>query len=136
MSAVNLSMKQQMKSARPAGAEGAVHGAQHDKAFSSKEEKEDARASEGSSSSNGGMVNSRAIIRILHEDGVCLPCHFFWSRRGCLEGDDCTMCHAHHEDMSRSAIRRAYKHACQTKKTLLPVLQPGTCLCISRPMHL
>jgi len=55
----------------------------------------------------------------LHAHGLCIPCQFMRSRRGCLDGADCLRCHHPHEEMTHSAIRRAHRrHSAQQAKKL------------------
>mmetsp|Transcript_57598 Transcript_57598/g.122478 ORF Transcript_57598/g.122478 Transcript_57598/m.122478 type:complete len:203 (-) Transcript_57598:372-980(-) len=42
----------------------------------------------------------------LHSSGKCTPCKFFRSRRGCMNGQDCELCHFPHQEMTTSAIRK------------------------------
>mmetsp|Transcript_2990 Transcript_2990/g.9000 ORF Transcript_2990/g.9000 Transcript_2990/m.9000 type:complete len:201 (-) Transcript_2990:290-892(-) len=41
-----------------------------------------------------------------HSVGRCTPCKFFRSRRGCLNGAQCKLCHYPHPEMTTSAIRK------------------------------
>ncbi|CAK0896652.1 unnamed protein product, partial [Prorocentrum cordatum] len=43
----------------------------------------------------------------LHRRGECTPCKFIRSLRGCRDGSMCMLCHEPHEELSRSAVRKA-----------------------------
>lgn len=44
-----------------------------------------------------------------HCHGTCTPCKFFRGHRGCLDGENCELCHFPHEELTYSAIRRNLK---------------------------
>merc|ERR1719323_568936 len=46
----------------------------------------------------------------LHHSNACTPCKFYRSKRGCLDGAKCKLCHFPHEDLTFSQIRRKAKH--------------------------
>ncbi|CAK0832507.1 unnamed protein product [Prorocentrum cordatum] len=54
----------------------------------------------------------------LHALGECTPCKFTRSRRGCKDGVLCRLCHASHDEMSRSGIRRRARRNGLQKRAL------------------
>lgn len=55
----------------------------------------------------------------LHTNEECVPCKFFTTKRGCLDGVLCRDCHYPHEDMSRSAKRRHVRRLRMEKRAAL-----------------
>jgi hypothetical protein len=51
----------------------------------------------------------------LHEIGLCTPCKFHRSRRGCKDGSQCTLCHHPHWELTYSGIRRVMKEHSQAR---------------------
>jgi len=44
-----------------------------------------------------------------HCAGRCTPCRFYRSRRGCMDGTDCGLCHFPHMELTTSMIRKVMK---------------------------
>mmetsp|Transcript_68717 Transcript_68717/g.192687 ORF Transcript_68717/g.192687 Transcript_68717/m.192687 type:complete len:252 (-) Transcript_68717:86-841(-) len=72
----------------------------------------------------GACVRSRGSV--CHMQGLCLPCQFMRSKKGCLDGADCVHCHYPHEEMTTSAIRRAHRRASERRAEKLEPSTPDT----------
>merc|ERR1712048_809855 len=49
-------------------------------------------------------------MRAKHEAGVCTPCRYYKTKKGCANGNECTYCHLHSGEEPRArpcAARRA-----------------------------
>jgi len=63
-----------------------------------------------------GAISRGAIY---HRSGMCTPCPFFHSRRGCKDGVGCRNCHGYHENMTVSAARKIARRAAIERTELM-----------------
>jgi len=54
-----------------------------------------------------------------HDKGNCRPCHYFHSRTGCANGDQCSFCHLKHPKRSRVRIPKQYRQQCRALAQLV-----------------
>ncbi|CAL1171855.1 unnamed protein product [Cladocopium goreaui] len=54
-----------------------------------------------------------------HDKGNCRPCHYFHSRTGCANGDQCNFCHLKHPKRSRVRIPKQYRQQCRALAQLV-----------------
>ncbi|CAJ1333820.1 unnamed protein product [Effrenium voratum] len=54
-----------------------------------------------------------------HAKGTCRPCHYFHSRTGCANGDQCMFCHLKHPKRSRVRIPKQYRQQCRALAQLV-----------------
>ncbi|CAK9061415.1 unnamed protein product [Durusdinium trenchii] len=54
-----------------------------------------------------------------HDRGACRPCHYFHSRTGCANGDQCLFCHLKHAKRSRMRIPKHYRQQCRALAQLV-----------------
>jgi len=64
---------------------------------------------------DGGLLSLGAAM---HSTGECTPCKFVRSRRGCKDGVLCKLCHASHDELTRSGIRRVARRKGLQKRAL------------------
>mmetsp|Transcript_32678 Transcript_32678/g.74115 ORF Transcript_32678/g.74115 Transcript_32678/m.74115 type:complete len:202 (+) Transcript_32678:82-687(+) len=73
-------------------------------------------AHDGSAEEDDGELPSKGSER--HESGKCVPCHYFNTKAGCMNGKSCTFCHLHSKE-ARLRPCKAKRAKAKTKAGIL-----------------
>eukprot|EP00429_Kryptoperidinium_foliaceum_P097090 CAMPEP_0176246248 /NCGR_PEP_ID=MMETSP0121_2-20121125/32351_1 /TAXON_ID=160619 /ORGANISM="Kryptoperidinium foliaceum, Strain CCMP 1326" /LENGTH=234 /DNA_ID=CAMNT_0017585885 /DNA_START=1 /DNA_END=703 /DNA_ORIENTATION=+ len=72
-----------------------------------------ATAASGGVSQRGGAVPSRGSQE--HWGGGCVPCKYLRSKRGCIKGESCELCHLLHSEVGYTGARRMMRASAERR---------------------
>jgi len=58
-----------------------------------------------------------------HTQGMCRPCHYFYSRSGCANGENCHFCHLRHTKKPRLRLSKLERQQCRALAQMVFDLQ-------------